>query len=191
MKTLQLLLLTTFIAFFGNTQDLLTIQGNGELIADFNSTYEKPNVKGLFLDKHLTLVSVIEGTEVVKCQVRIGGMVNLIGIWELNDLNDVLVKVYEVQIEKGITDVLLVSFADNKAIQMNLFQLFRTEKCRRTCADNHRRERRKSHLRQGNRKSSIRDCGRSLYGITVTSSISSNSLNSSMTWSFLNLLNPV
>jgi hypothetical protein len=33
------------------------------------------------------------------------------------------VKVYEVQIEKGITDVLLVSFADNKAIQMNLFRL--------------------------------------------------------------------
>lgn len=123
MKKLQLLLFTTFITFFANSQDLLTIQGNGKLIADFNSTYEKPNVKGLFLDKHLTLVSVIEGTEVVKCQVRIGGMVNLIGIWELNDLNDVLVKVYEVQIEEGITDVLLVSFADNKAIQMNLFRL--------------------------------------------------------------------
>jgi len=123
MKTLQLLLFTTFIALFGNTQDLLTIQGDGKLIADFNSTYEKPNVKGFFLDKHLTLVSVVEGTKVVKCQVRIGGMVNLIGIWELNDLNDVLVKVYEVQIEEGITDILLVSFADNKAIQMNLFRL--------------------------------------------------------------------
>jgi len=123
MKTLQLLLFTAFISFSGRAQDLLTIQGNGEMIADFNSTYEKPNVKGLYLDKHLTLVSIIDGTKVVKCQVRIGGMVNLIGIWELNDLNDVLVKVYEVQIEEGKTDILLVSFADNKAIQMNLFRL--------------------------------------------------------------------
>lgn len=118
-----LLLLTLFTSLGVNAQDLLTIQGNGELIADFNSTYEAPNVKGLYLDKYLTLVSVIEGTNVVKCQVRIGGTVNLIGIWELNDLNDVLVKVYEVQIEEGKTDILLVSFADNKAIQMNLFRL--------------------------------------------------------------------
>lgn len=122
MKTL-LLLSTIFFSSLINAQELLTISGKGKAIADFNSTFEMPNVKGLFLNKYLTLVSKIDGTEVVKCQVRIDRTVNLIGVWELNDLHEVLVKVYEVEMEPGVIDILLVSFEDKKAIQMNLFRL--------------------------------------------------------------------
>lgn len=104
-------------------QDVLTVSGKGKLIADFNSTGEAPNVKGQYLEKYQTLVSVIEGTETVKCMVRIGGTVNVIGVWELNDLNDVKVKVYEIEMEAGKTDILMLGLTDDKAVQMNLFRL--------------------------------------------------------------------
>jgi hypothetical protein len=104
-------------------QDVLNVSGNSKLIADFHSTGEAPNVKGLFLSKYQTLVSVIEGTNTVKCMVRIGSMVNVIGVWELNDLNDVQVKVFEVEMTPGVTDILMIGLTDQKAIQMNLFRL--------------------------------------------------------------------
>ncbi len=121
MKTICLLLFLA-TAFSAHSQ-VLSITGNGKLIADFNSTGEVPNVKGLYLEKYQTLVSVIEGTNTVKCMVRIGGTVNVIGVWELNDLNDVKVKIYEVEMEAGKTDVLMVGLTDDKAVQMNLFRL--------------------------------------------------------------------
>ena len=55
--------------------------------------------------------------------VRIGATVNVIGVWELNDLNDVQVKVFEVEMTPGVTDVLMIGLTDQKAIQMNLFRL--------------------------------------------------------------------
>jgi len=123
MKAFGLLLF-----FFTNiitlqAQEVLSITGKGKLIADFSSTGESPNVKGLYLEKYQTLVSVIEGTNTVKCMVRIGGTVNVIGVWELNDLNDVKLKIYEVEMESGKTDVLMVGLTDDKAIQINLFRL--------------------------------------------------------------------
>lgn len=120
-QVITLCLLAFSMTAFG--QEVLRVTGNSKLIADFHSTGESPNVKGLFLTKYQTLVSVIEGSNTVKCMVRIGSTVNVIGEWELNDLNDVLVKVYEVEMTPGITDVLLIGLTDQKAIQMNLFRL--------------------------------------------------------------------
>lgn len=123
MKAIGLLLFFLLHIITLQAQEVLSITGNGKLIADFNSTGESPNVKGLYLEKYQTLVSVIEGTNTVKCMVRIGGTVNVIGVWELNDLNDVKVKIYEVEMESGKTDILMVGLTDDKAIQMNLFRL--------------------------------------------------------------------
>jgi hypothetical protein len=123
MKKHYTLLICLLFSNFFISQDVLTVSGNGKLIADFTSTGETPNVKGLYLDKHQTLVSLIEGTNVVKCMVRIGGTVNVIGQWELNDLNDVQIKVYEVELEKGKTDILMIGFTDLKAMQINIFRL--------------------------------------------------------------------
>jgi hypothetical protein len=122
MKTLLLfaLLLISGLSF---GQEIVEVSGKGKLIADFNSLGEAPNVKGVYLNKYQTLVSVIEGTQTVKCMVRIESTVNVIGVWELNDLNDVSVKVYEVEITPGITDILLLGITDRKAIQLNLFRL--------------------------------------------------------------------
>ncbi len=120
-KLITLFFTFSVLTIFG--QDVLQVSGNSNLIADFHSTGEAPNVKGLFLSKYQTLVSVIEGTNTVKCMVRIGGTVNVIGVWELNDLNDVQVKVFEVEMTPGVTDVLMIGLTDQKAIQMNLFRL--------------------------------------------------------------------
>lgn len=122
MRKLILLFFTfSVLTLFG--QEVLQVSGNSKLIADFHSTGEAPNVKGVFLNKYQTLVSVIEGTNTVKCMVRIGTIVNVIGVWELNDLNDVQVKVFEVEMTPGVTDVLMIGLTDQKAIQMNLFRL--------------------------------------------------------------------
>lgn len=122
MKTLLLFALLVISGLsFG--QEIVEVSGKGKLIADFNSLGEAPNVKGVYLNKYQTLVSVIEGTQTVKCMVRIESTVNVIGVWELNDLNDVSVKVYEVEITPGITDILLLGITDRKAIQLNLFRL--------------------------------------------------------------------
>ena len=43
--------------------------------------------------------------------------------WFLNDMNDVQVKVFEVEMTPGVTDVLMIGLTDQKAIQMNLFRL--------------------------------------------------------------------
>ena len=123
MKTLLLSCLTLFILQYNFAQDVLTVSGNGKLIAEFNSSGESPNVKGVYLEKYQTLVSLIEGTNVVKCMVRIGGTVNVIGQWEMNDLNEVQIKVYEVELEKGKTDILMLGFTDLKALQINVFRL--------------------------------------------------------------------
>ena len=120
MKLLLLLLLVSGSAF---AQEVVQISGNGKLIADFTSTGERSNVKGMYLSKYQALVSVIEGTQTVKCMVRIENTVNVIGVWELNDLNDIRVKVYEVELQQGITDILLVGIMDGKAISMSLFRL--------------------------------------------------------------------
>lgn len=120
-KLITLFFTFSVLTIFG--QDVLQVSGNSKLIADFHSTGEIPNVKGLFLSKYQTLVSVIEGTNTVKCMVRIGATVNVIGVWELNDLNDVQVKVFEVEMTPGVTDVLMIGLTDQKAIQMNLFRL--------------------------------------------------------------------
>ncbi|MCC6700450.1 MAG: hypothetical protein IT221_02945 [Fluviicola sp.] len=118
-------LLIAFILFtaIGFSQEIVKVSGKSELIADFHSTGEAPNVKGLYLDKYQTLVSKIDGTNTVKCMVRIGSTVNVIGEWELNDLNDVDLKVYEVSLDGKTTDVLMIALTDKKAIQMNLFRL--------------------------------------------------------------------
>jgi hypothetical protein len=113
------LLLFSLITF---SQSVISISGKGKLIADFSSVGEFPNVKGEYLNTHQTLVSIIEGTNIVKCMVRIEGTVNVIGQWELNDLNEVLVKVYEVEMEPGFTDILMVGVTDEKAVQINLFR---------------------------------------------------------------------
>ena len=120
-KLITLFFTFSVLTLFG--QEVLQVSGNSKLIADFHSTGEAPNVKGLFLTKYQTLVSVIEGTNTVKCMVRIGATVNVIGVWELNDLNDVQVKVFEVEMTPGVTDVLMIGLTDQKAIQMNLFRL--------------------------------------------------------------------
>lgn len=120
-KLITLFFTFSVLTLFG--QEILQVSGNSKLIADFHSTGEAPNVKGLFLSKYQTLVSVIEGTNTVKCMVRIGATVNVIGVWELNDLNDVQVKVFEVEMTPGVTDVLMIGLTDQKAIQMNLFRL--------------------------------------------------------------------
>lgn len=120
-KLITLFFTFSVLTIFG--QDVLQVSGNSKLIADFHSTGEAPNVKGLFLSKYQTLVSVIEGTNTVKCMVRIGATVNVIGVWELNDMNDVQVKVFEVEMTPGVTDVLMIGLTDQKAIQMNLFRL--------------------------------------------------------------------
>ena len=120
-KLITLFFTFSVLTLFG--QEVLQVSGNSKLIADFHSTGEAPNVKGLFLSKYQTLVSVIEGTNTVKCMVRIGATVNVIGVWELNDLNDVQVKVFEVEMTPGVTDVLMIGLTDQKAIQMNLFRL--------------------------------------------------------------------
>ncbi|MES2555406.1 MAG: hypothetical protein V4604_04600 [Bacteroidota bacterium] len=122
MKTVLLLLILLTINLSAFAQEVVQVSGNGKLIADFTSIGDKPNSKGLYLDKYQTLVSLIEGTQSVKCMVRIESTVNVIGVWELNDLNDVQVKVYEVEMEKGVTDLLLIGIADGKAITMNLFR---------------------------------------------------------------------
>lgn len=122
MKTL-LVLLSMFFAVVIQAQDILSVSGNGKLIADFKSNLESPNVKGVYLDKYQTLVSVIDGTQTVKCMVRINSMVNVIGVWELNDLNDVKVKIYEVELEAGKKDILMVGITDDKGVQLNLFRL--------------------------------------------------------------------
>lgn len=119
---LTLLLLTFFTFTLSFTQDIVQVSGKGKLIADFKSSGESPNVKGLFLEQYQTLVSIISGTQTVKCMVRIGGTVNVIGQWEMNDLNDVIVKVYEVEMEAGKIDILLVGITDGKAISMNLLR---------------------------------------------------------------------
>jgi len=121
MKQLLYLLLLLSGASFG--QEIVQISGNGKLIADFTSMGERANVKGQYLTKYQTLVSVIEGTATVKCMVRVENTVNVIGVWELNDLNDIRVKVYEVEMQPGITDILLVGITDGKAISVNLFRL--------------------------------------------------------------------
>jgi hypothetical protein len=123
MKKHYILLVCLFLSNLFFAQDVLTVSGNGKLIADFSSTGETPNVKGQYLEKYQTLVSLIDGTNVVKCMVRIGGTVNVIGQWELNDLNDIQVKVYEVELEKGKTDILMIGFTDQKAMQINIFRL--------------------------------------------------------------------
>jgi len=124
MKQLLLLFVLAMVSVsFLHGQEVVTISGKGSLIADFNSLGEKANVKGAYLQKYQTLVSVIEGTQTVKCMVRIENTVNVIGVWELNDLNDIQIKVYEVEMESGITDLLLVAVSDGKAIEMNLFRL--------------------------------------------------------------------
>lgn len=122
MKQLLLILLLTGIGVPALAQDVVQISGKGKLIADFTSTGEKPNVKGNYLDRYQTLVSVIEGTQTVKCMVRVESTVNVIGVWELNDLNEIRVKVYEVEMQAGIVDLLLVGIIDGKAISMNLFR---------------------------------------------------------------------
>ena len=122
MKQLLVLLFLVTISLV-HGQEVVTISGKGSLIADFTSIGEKTNVKGAYLLKYQTLVSVIEGTQTVKCMVRIENTVNVIGVWELNDLNDVQIKVYEVEMETGFTDLLLVAVTDGKAISMNLFRL--------------------------------------------------------------------
>jgi len=122
MKHLILLLLLIVSgSIFG--QDILKISGKGKLIADFTSTGDAENVKGQFLGKYQALVSTISGTQTVKCMVRVENTVNVIGVWEMNDLNDIRVKVYEVEMQSGITDILLVGVSDGKAIAMNLFRL--------------------------------------------------------------------
>lgn len=123
MKTLLLFCLTFFLLQNNFAQDVLTVAGNGKLIAEFNSSGETPNAKGVYLEKYQTLVSLIEGTNVVKCMVRIGGTVNVIGQWEMNDLNEVQIKVYEVELEKGKIDILMLGFTDLKALQLNVFRL--------------------------------------------------------------------
>lgn len=123
MKKLLLFCFSFFIFQNYFAQEVLTITGKGKLIADFSSTGESPNVKGVYLEKYQTLVSLIEGTNIVKCMVRIGGTVNVIGQWEMNDLNEIQIKVYEVELEKGKTDILLVGFTDLKALQINVFRL--------------------------------------------------------------------
>lgn len=122
MKTLQLLLILLTIHLSAAAQEVVQVSGNGKLIADFTSIGDKPNSKGVYLNKYQTLVSLIEGTQSVKCMVRIESTVNVVGVWELNDLNDVQVKVYEVEMEKGIIDLLLIGISDGKAITMNLFR---------------------------------------------------------------------
>lgn len=42
-------------------------------------------------------VFYIEGMKIVKCMVCIGNMVNVIGVWEMNDFNDVQICVFEVK----------------------------------------------------------------------------------------------
>jgi hypothetical protein len=120
MKLIIIFFCCSFVTF---GQEILNVSGKSELIADFHSTGETPNVKGLYLDKYQTLVSKIEGTNTVKCMVRIENTVNVIGEWELNDLNDVDVKVYEVSLDDKTMDVLMIALTDKKAIQMNLFRL--------------------------------------------------------------------
>ncbi|HLP53968.1 MAG TPA: hypothetical protein VK151_03030 [Fluviicola sp.] len=122
MKAFQLLLIFFAIQFSASAQEVVQVSGNGKLIADFTSVGDKPNSKGVYLDKYQTLVSLIEGTQSVKCMVRIESTVNVVGVWELNDLNEVQVKVYEVEMEKGITDLLLIGVTDGKAITLNLFR---------------------------------------------------------------------
>ncbi len=119
----SLLLLFFFVGSISFAQEVLHISGQGKLIADFKSNLESPNVKGLYLDKFQTLVSIIEGTQTVKCMVRINSIVNVIGVWELNDLNDVKIKIYEVELEPGKKDILMVGLTDDKGVQMNLFRL--------------------------------------------------------------------
>ncbi len=123
MKNYYFLFIFLFITTVFSAQDVLTVSGNGKLIANFTSTGDSPNVKGQFLEKHQTLVSLIEGTNVVKCMVRVGGTVNVIGLWELNDLNDVQIKVYEVELEKGKIDLLMIGLTDLKAMQINIYRL--------------------------------------------------------------------
>ncbi len=124
MKTkITLFLITFFTIFSVQSQGVIEFKGNGKLIADFISTGEKPNVQGQYMEKYMTLVSLIEGTNTVKCMVRVANTVNVIGVWEMNDLNDVQVLIYEVVLENGITDILMIGLTDKKAIQMNLFRL--------------------------------------------------------------------
>lgn len=115
--------LFTVLMLTVSAQTELEVTGSAKLIADFSSLGEKPNAKGVYLEKYQTLVSIIEGTQTVKCMVRIENTVNVIGVWELNDLNDVQVKVYEVKFENGHTDILMLGYSDRKALQMNLFRL--------------------------------------------------------------------
>jgi|GEM_PF-2554206 len=122
MKQLLILLFIATSSLL-HGQEVVTISGKGAMIADFTSIGDKANVKGAYLQKYQTLVSVIEGTQTVKCMVRIENTVNVIGVWELNDLNDIQIKVYEVEMEAGFTDLLLVAVTDGKAISMNLFRL--------------------------------------------------------------------
>jgi hypothetical protein len=124
MKAFQLLLLVFTFQISATAQEVVQVSGNGKLIADFTSVGDKPNSKGLYLDEYQTLVSLIEGTQTVKCMVRIENTVNVIGEWELNDLNDIQVKVYEVKMEGAIIDLLLIGIIDGKAITMNLFRKY-------------------------------------------------------------------
>ena len=118
------ILFVLFLCFsnFGFSQEVIDVTGKGKLIADFSSVGEAPNVKGVYLEKYQTLVSIIEGTQTVKCMVRVESTVNVIGVWELNDLNDIQVKVFEVEMESGFIDILLIGITDEKAISMNLFR---------------------------------------------------------------------
>lgn len=120
---MKILIAFILIALNGYSQDIIKVSGKSKLIADFHSTGEAPNVKGVYLNKYQTLVSTIEGTNTVKCMVRIENTVNVIGEWELNDLNDIAIKVYEVSLDGKSTDVLMIALTDQKAIQMNLFRL--------------------------------------------------------------------
>lgn len=122
MKAVRLLLIFLMFQFSTGAQEVVQISGQGKLIADFTSVGDKPNSKGLYLNEYQTLVSLIEGTQTVKCMVRIENTVNVIGEWELNDLNDIQVKVYEVKMEGAIIDLLLIGIVDGKAITMNLFR---------------------------------------------------------------------
>ncbi len=122
MKMKGLIILFLGISNVLFSQNVVEVSGKGKLIADFSSIGESPNVKGVYLQKYQTLVSIIEGTQTVKCMVRVESTVNVIGVWELNDLNDMQVKVYEVEMEPGFTDILLIGLTDEKAISMNLFR---------------------------------------------------------------------